>query len=349
MDSVFLLIALLVAATAGGVFLRLKVPAGLLVGGILAVSLLSILTGNVVAPPYLTIILQILSGTLIGSSFAKQDLLDIKKLIVPAVLLVGGMLANNLIIGSLIAWLSPLDLLSSLMGCIPGGVTEIVIMADQLGADVPAVAVMQLSRLIFSLLFFPSLIKYLTRNDEPYTEHLDQRLGGQQTVRMGKRILYTMAVGTIAGLTGSFIPFIPVPAMLSSMLAVSAANMFVSKTHFPRAFRRIAQVAAAVLVGSKVSLETITSLVQMIVPVGIMLVGYLVIHTVIGLAVSRFTGLNRGVSLFCAIPAGASDIALVASEMNYQSPAIALFQMVRLISCITIFPIVIKLLVMLVR
>jgi uncharacterized membrane protein AbrB (regulator of aidB expression) len=64
--------------------------------------------------------------------------------------------------------------------------------------------------------------------------------------------------------------------------------------------------------------------------------------------VSRVTGLNKGVSLFSAIPAGASDIALVASEMHYQSPAIALFQLVRLISCMTIFPIVIKLFVLLV-
>ncbi len=33
---------------------------------------------------------------------------------------------------------------------------------------------------------------------------------------------------------------------------------------------------------------------------------------------------------------------LVANEMHYQSPAIALFHLVRFISCMTIFPIVIQ-------
>jgi len=59
--------------------------------------------------------------------------------------------------------------------------------------------------------------------------------------------------------------------------------------------------------------------------------------------------LHKGIAMFCMIPAGVSDIALVASEMHYQSPVIALLQMVRLLSCITIFPIVIKLFVLLVQ
>lgn len=337
---------MLVAALGGLACTYLKVPAGLLVGGLISVSVLNIATGIVVAPPFLTVTIQILSGTLIGSSFSKQDILDIRSLLLPALLLIGGMLVNNLVVGSIVASLSELDLLSSLLGTIPGGVTEIVIMADQLGADVPAVAVMQLSRLILSLIFFPSLIKFLTRHDAPYEVSLAQARSGGQLPGVGKRVIYTMVVGTAAGVAGSFIPFVPVPAMLASMLCVSLANMFISPTFFPRKFRKFAQVAAAVLVGSKVTAETIMSLSQLLIPVLIMLTGFLVFHTLIALFVSRVTGLNKGVSLFSAIPAGASDIALVASEMHYQSPAIALFQLVRLISCMTIFPIVIKLFVL---
>ena len=340
---------MLVAALGGRVCTFLKVPAGLLVGGLISVSVLNIATDIVVAPPFLTIGIQILSGTLIGSSFTKQDILDIKKLLLPVVLLIGGMLVNNLVVGSVVALLSPLDLMSSLLGSIPGGVTEIVIMADQLGADVPAVAVMQLSRLILSLIFFPSLIKFLTRHDDPYEDRVGLAASDGKVMSPGTRVFYTMAVGSAAGMAGSFIPFIPVPAMLASMLCVSLANMFVSPTFFPGKFRKFAQVAAAVLVGSRVTAETIMSLSQLIFPVFIMLAGFLVFHTLIALFVSRVTGLNKGVSLFSAIPAGAIDIVLVANEMHYQSPAIALFHLVRFISCMTIFPIVIKLFVLLIH
>ncbi len=345
----WIVFALGVSAFGGLLFARFRFPAGLLVGGIVAVSLLNIATDKVVAPTYLTTILQILSGTLIGSSFSKKDVLEIKKLLLPAVLLVTGMLLNNLLIGVVVAAVSSLDLTSALMGAIPGGVTESVIMADQLGANVPAVAVMQLSRLLFSLVLFPSLIKFLLRNDEPYNEHTAMQRVEVPHMSVPQRIFSTSIIGTVFGIAGSFIPFIPVPAMLASLVAVSVTNMFVFPTLFPRRFRQGAQIAAGVLVGSRVTPSTIAGLGELIVPISIMLFGFLVFHMAIAWLVSKTTRLHKGIAMFCMIPAGVSDIALVASEMHYQSPVIALLQMVRLLSCITIFPIVIKLFVLLVQ
>ena len=348
MSLPFLIIALLISTIGGLLFKFLKFPAGLLVGGIVAVSIFNILSGSVIAPPYLTIILQIVSGTLIGSSFTKKDILDIRSLLFPAILLIGGMVVTNLLVGSIIALVSPLDLLSSLMGTIPGGVTESVIMADQLGADVASVALMQLSRLLLSLLIFPSFIHYVLRHEESFKEDASSRGEGKVITSRLKRIIYTVIVGTTAGFAGSFIPFIPVPAMLCSLVATSIANIFITPTLFPIQFRQGAQIAAGVLVGSRVTMGTITGLKELIVPVLIMFLGFLIIHSLLAILVSKVTGMNKGITLFSSIPAGASDIALVASEMNYSSPVIALFQMLRLISCITIFPLVIKIFVMIV-
>ncbi len=347
--TVYFLFALIVSSAGGFLLLKLKFPAGMLIGGIIAVSVFSVVTGRVHSPTYLSTVLQILSGTLIGSSFSKRDFQAIRLITVPAFLFILGMLINNLAIGSLIAWLSPLDLVTALAGVVPGGMAESFLMADQLGADVPSVAIMHLSRLLLSLLFFPSLIQFLLRDEEPYREEGQvQALREDRTQKRSLQIFYTMAVGAIAGFAGSFIPFIPVPAMLTSMLAVSLSNMFIRPTCFPRSFRRIAQILAGVLVGSKVTMDTILGLGELIVPVGIMLAGYLVFHTLIGLAVSKITGLNKGIALFCSIPAGASDIALIASDMEYTSPVIALLQMTRLVSCITIFPLFIKLFILIV-
>ncbi len=346
----YFLIAIAVAAAGGYLLMRLKFPAGLLVGGIIAASTFSVLTGKVQPPGYFSVVLQILSGTLIGSSFSKKDLMGIKSLLFPSSLFIVGMILTNLIMGTVISLVSPLDIITALAGTIPGGMATSFIMADQLGADVPTVAIMHMSRLLFSLIFFPSLINFLLRHDASYQEEIGTG-GSESGRRMPKlvQVLYTLAVGTVGGIAGSFIPFIPVPAMLFSMIAVSAMNVSVHPTCFPVPLRRVAQVLSAVLVGSKVSMDTILGLQNLIIPVILMISGYLVLHTLIGYAVAKITGLNKGIALFCTIPAGASDIALIAHDMEYSSPVIPLIQITRLIASITLFPIIIKLFALIIQ
>ena len=337
-------IAIACGATGGFLLMRLRFPAGLLVGAILAVSTFSVFSGGLQVPSYFSVLLQILSGTLIGSSFSKKDLKEVGKLLLPSSLFIIGMVLTNLLMGTLISLLSPLDLITALAGTIPGGMTTSFIMADQLGADVPTVAVMHLSRLLFSLMLFPSLIHFLLRNDESYREETVMVSGkSSRVLPRGLQVLYTLTVGALSGWAGSYIPFIPVPAMLTSMVAVSAFNVSLHPTCFPTPLRKGAQVLAGVLVGSKVTMDTVLGLGQLIVPVVMMLAGYLLFHTLTGFAVSRITGMNKGISLFCTIPAGASDIALIADDMAYSSPVIPLIQMTRLIASITVFPIIIKL------
>lgn len=337
-------IAITCGAAGGFLLMRLKFPAGLLVGAIVAASAFSVYSGGIQVPSFFSVLLQIISGTLIGSSFSRKDLTAVGKLLIPSSLFIIGMVLTNLLMGTLISLLSPLDLITALAGTIPGGMTTSFIMADQLGADVPTVAVMHMSRLLFSLMLFPSLITFLLRNDEAYREESSEAAGASgRRMPAGLQVLYTLSVGTLAGWAGSFIPFIPVPAMLVSMIAVSFFNVSIHPTSFPTPLRKAAQILAGVLVGSKVTMDTVLGLGQLIIPVALMLAGYLVFHTLIGYAVSRITGMNKGISLFCTIPAGASDIALIADDMAYSSPVIPLIQMTRLIASITVFPIIIKL------
>ncbi len=344
------LIAIAVAAAGGFLLMRLRFPAGLLVGGIIAASAYGVLTGGIQAPSYFSVLLQILSGTLIGSSFSKKDILAIRSLLLPSGLFILGMLLTNLLMGMVISLVSPLDLITALAGTIPGGMATSFIMADQLGADVPTVAIMHMSRLLFSLILFPSLINFLLRNETSYKEeNMQEHDGHAHRMPQWLQVIYTCLVGAAAGTAGAFVPFVPVPAMLFSMIAVSVMNVSVHRTYFPTSLRRVAQVLAGVLVGTRVTMDTILGLSDLILPVALMIAGYLVFHTLIGYAVVRITGLNKGIALFCTIPAGASDIALIASDMEYSSPVIPLIQMTRLIASITIFPTVIKLFALIIQ
>jgi uncharacterized membrane protein AbrB (regulator of aidB expression) len=55
-----------------------------------------------------------------------------------------------------------LDLAVCLLSCTPGGVQEMSLLSEDLGADTPKIAIMQTSRLMFVILLFPTMLEAVT-------------------------------------------------------------------------------------------------------------------------------------------------------------------------------------------
>jgi uncharacterized membrane protein AbrB (regulator of aidB expression) len=66
----------------------------------------------------------------------------------PALIMLGTFLVLNLAAGFLINLISIIDLLTALLCAVPGGVTDIPIIAEDMGADTSKVALLQLARYI---------------------------------------------------------------------------------------------------------------------------------------------------------------------------------------------------------
>ena len=108
-----LLLTLAAGAVLGLVFLRLKVPGGMMVGAMVGVAALNIGTGLAYMPAAARLAAQITAGAFIGASVEKRDLRRMPKLVKPALILLGGMLILNLAMGFAIHALSGLDWLTS--------------------------------------------------------------------------------------------------------------------------------------------------------------------------------------------------------------------------------------------
>lgn len=320
---------------------KLKLPASFLLGGIIAVGAFSVLTQKAYCPKEINYLLQILSGLVIGSNITIKEIKGLKNIVLPMVFILVGLLLNNLLVGTLIHFASGIDILTALISSIPGGITESALMAGQMGADVPTVALMQLCRLIGSLLVFPLIIKFLTRKDSVLEEVIiEKEVKKPFSVN---HLILSIIVAFIGGFIGYFLNFIPASLLVFSMIAVAIFNISTGNATCPRSFKKGIQGLSGVYVGCKVTMATIMGLKTLIIPIIILLLGFFVINTLIGLAASKLLKQDKGKMLFCCIPAGASDIALIASDMGYDSPDIAVFQLARLVTCIVIFPQVIKL------
>lgn len=157
MDKIF--VTMLVAVAGGLLGYRLKLPAGALIGSMLAVAAYNLISERAHVPHGVRVGIQIMAGAIIGMRVNREALLTLKTLLLPALVIVLSVLVINFAVGFLLYRLTRLDLATCLFGSAPGGVVEMTLAAEALGADPAKVAVMQLLRLFSVLSFMPFLLR----------------------------------------------------------------------------------------------------------------------------------------------------------------------------------------------
>lgn len=166
----YLLLTILVAITGGLIGIYFKIPAGAMVGSMVAVVLFNLLWGHAYFPQDLRKIVQIAAGALIGSRMSRKDILELKGLLKPGIMLVFGLLTINFVFGFVIHLTSPVDMATALLATAPGGLSDMALIASDMGADVSVVTVLQLLRLVSVISLFPFLTKF-------FCKHFDNNKG----------------------------------------------------------------------------------------------------------------------------------------------------------------------------
>lgn len=153
------ILTLFVAVLGGLIGLRLRIPAGALIGSIVASAIFNIISSKGYIPYNFRLVAQMVVGGYIGLSFSRNSLFQIKSSIVPLIIMVVGMFTFSILMGLFLHKVAGIDLASAMLGTAPGGVTEMSILADSYGADVSIVASMHLIRIISIVIFLPPIIR----------------------------------------------------------------------------------------------------------------------------------------------------------------------------------------------
>lgn len=157
------LICTLLIGTLGGILgIKLKIPAGAMIGSMVFVAIFNIFTSKGYVPSDLKIVGQIIIGAIVGLNFTMESVIGLKKLVVPAIILVIGLTTLSLILGFIVHKVTGLDLITSLFSCAPGGLADMTIMAESFGGQTHIVALLHLIRLTTVLTVLPVAIKILT-------------------------------------------------------------------------------------------------------------------------------------------------------------------------------------------
>lgn len=315
---------------------KLKLPAPAMLGSMLAVGVTNVIFSYASLPLAVKIFAQAISGAFIGMQITRRDVANFRFLIRPFVFLAVLLTVNTVIMGFVIHQLCGLDLTTALLSCVAGGVTDISLIAMEMQADAGTVALMQTSRLVCVLLFFPAWIKWMTRKEGESREDLRLRpqFTGKPTVldRLLKsprvKILFTIGLSTLFGYIGH-ISKIPAASMVFPMIVVVLLNCTTSVCRVPVQIKNIAQLLAGSLVGTSITRATFTDLSTTLVPIGLLLVSYWLVNLIYSLICRRKGWLDLKSAMFASAPGGATDMSLIAADLNADLTKIALIQVLR--------------------
>ena len=149
----------LLAGTVGGlVAYKLRIPAGAMFGSMLAVGIYSSLGFHVFMPSQARIGAQILVGCLLGLSLNRNTFIQLKSVIIPALVIVTSLLIGGLVTGFILFKFCGLDIHTAFLSSSAGGMTELSLLALALGGDGPKVVLLHLIRLLAVVFTMPAIL-----------------------------------------------------------------------------------------------------------------------------------------------------------------------------------------------
>ena len=340
--EIILHIVLTVAAGAalGILFQKIKVPGGLLIGAMVGAAILNIGFSAAFMPEKTKILIQIVAGAFIGCSMEKSDLQRLPKIIKPAGIMLIALFVLNMTAGFIIYAVSPLDLVTSLMSVVPGGISDTPIIASDMGADGPKVAVMQLVRQILGIGVFPALIytwdqKRSKKDDQNISANKEKRR--KSTTKSRSAFAVTLLLAATAGILGK-LSGLPSATFVFPIIVVLILKLKFDFAYIPRWAKKCAQVLSGCYLGSTIGMADVLELRYLLLPLFIIIVGYMLNCYVTGKIISRTCGFTRKEGMLITTPAGASDMALISADLGVENTDIVILQVIRAVVVMSVFP-----------
>ena len=349
------MLAVTVAAGYLGAYImeKIRMPVPYMIGSMLGVALLNIVFKESYLPSFSKVVAQSVSGCFIGLSLTRNDLKGIRQLFAPALVLVCFFLLFTGIMGLTLSGLFHLDKATAFLVAIPGGVTEVSLMAAEFGAEPSTVSFIQTFRLFTVYMIFPAMISFFSRRVP--REEVEALQLEEDTIRkdtfidrimpdsMILRQIITVSIAIIGGFLGKA-SGIPAGTLSFAILFTIGLNLNCKKAVLERKYKKFAQLLSGCLIGRSMTAAMILNIRNLLLPTAVLMSGYIITNILLSYLMSKTRKIDFISAMFASSPGGASDMALIATELGGESPKIAILQIVRLLTCYTIFPLWSKLL-----
>ena len=340
---VIILIEIAVAVAVGTLLQKLRLPGGMLIGAILGIAVLNLGFEIGYAPSWFKRIAQIFTGAYLGCTMTREEVKEIPKVIGPVLLSTVGFFVLCLCCALGFEKIAGLDTLTSLFCALPGGLTDTPLVAMDMGAQVGIVVAAQLVRAIYGIACLPLVVLAADKVMAPKLGVPSVRERDELAAKRPKpdkavlMMILTLAVAAVGAFFGKWLG-IPAGAFTFALIYALIFNLKTDKGFAPKPIRRVAQVLSGICIGIRVTRGELATMTKMIPPLIILLIGYTLFCICMGcLFAKKFhMGLREG--MLSVSPAGATEVTLVAADMDVVSSKLLVMHVFRLITAMVLFP-----------
>lgn len=340
-----MLLLTVIAAVAGGAgFVKIKVPAGALIGSMLSVALLNIITGgHSEFPAYVRFFTQVTTGAFIGAKISKADVHSLKDIIIPVIILSACMLGFGVTSGWLLARYTRLDIVTALFASAPAGIADMTLASTYFNAEAAKVALLQVVRLISVLALTPMLAKLLSKKYLPLSGN--GKAAPETVAYKGSLpdVIKTLAVGLACG-TAGYLSGFPAGAISFSMIGCATYNIYKGHAYMPLRLRQFVQCFAGAYIGGMITRSQVFEMLMMYEVVIAVILAFYILNFIISLLLVIFCRMDVITALLSSSAGGLTDMALIADELGADRAKVVAMQLIRVIGIVTLYPLLIKIL-----
>lgn len=333
-----------VAILGGCIGLKLRVPAGALIGAMIATAVLNIAFNAAYMPAELKFYTQVATGAYIGAKISKADLRKLRKIIWPALLLVVIMMTFSIAVSGVIYYLSDMTIATALFSMAPAGVTDMTLASMDFDTEPSVVALIQTLRITFTVALLPCIIKWIKDRWHITVSGAVQ----EASVFAGRKKTWhdlglTCLIALLAGGLGKFLR-VPGGAIAFSMIGCAGFNLVTNRGNIPLNLRRFIQMFAGALIGCTIGRAQIIQVLELRGITVIAIVSFFLLDLVAAVVISHLFHIDIITALFACAPGGVTDMALIAEDLGADSVRVTGMHMIRLVGIVALYPAIISML-----
>ena len=331
------ILTIIIAACGGFLLEQVNAPLPWTLGPIIAVSLTSMLLKRKLSwPLWLRNIALIPLGYSMGRPFTLETGQAILNQL-PFMLLATFVTICS---GIFSAWLmfrrTKINLTSCLLGCVPGGLSQMVILAAEMkDADLTAVTIMQTMRMLSVVFVIPFLAIHVLPSAGP-SAHL------MTIEHTGSLVIFALVA--IAGAVIGKAVRLPTATLLGPLLATAAYIVLSGHTApvIPVHYLNVAQICVGSYIGSSIDLRKIRDYNGM----GPVLIGsvmlVLAVSMGMGILLSCLTPADIATTFLSTAPGGLAEMGITALVVGADSSTMTAYQLTRLLFIMLCYPYIVK-------
>lgn len=280
-------------------------------------------------------------GYIIGKQFTKQTLIEMGIHLPSMLLMTVVMIAFSLILAFITSKLTHSNLKSTVAGCIPGGLSQMVAISSEIkGIDLTVVTIIQISRILSVMILVPLLV-------------YSPILYGNQAIATVTAAVESASYHWVIFLLLFFCYLIanlvrkwkfPAPFMIGPMLLIATISIVgVDLPAIPTSLTSLAQILVGIDLGLQIKFGNIENKAKFLSVVAVTSSLLVLFSLVLGyILVSVDSDISLLTAFIGLAPGGMAEMAVLGQSVHANLPIITTYQLFRLLFILFCVPIIMK-------